>query len=107
MIKATIKTRSGLKVNITGTTFITDGVPGTFGIYNYRFKLKDLIPGDDIHADAVYKGGAIIRAHEVFETGTGSDGGGYIGCQGFSRAAWCALRKAAKAARAKKGTKKK
>ena len=98
----TIKSKERLKVHIGKTTFITDGVPDTFGTYNYRLKLSDLLDslesGDEIYADAVFPEGEERPAFETFETGRSFNGGGFIGCQIFSKAAWAVLMKAAKAA---------
>jgi hypothetical protein len=98
----TIKSKDRLKVHIGKTTFITDGVPDTFGSYNYRLKLSDLVDslesGNVIYADAVFPDGNERFAFEGFETGRSVGGGGFIGCQIFSKAAWAVLMKAAKTA---------
>jgi hypothetical protein len=103
----TIKSKDKLKVHIGKTTFITDGVPDTFSMYNYRLKLSDLVDslesGDKIWADAVHPTtGEECADRRPFETGRSFGGDGFIGCQTFGKAAWAILMKAAKVA-AKKG----
>ena len=114
-----IKTLAGLPVKLTKTTMQTDGIPRFFGLYDYRFNLKDIQPGKELkHTHGVSRNGATFRnLMDVdafgFETEI-DDGLLVIGCQTFGSAETRTLLKAARAARAaaavaktKKVTKKK
>lgn len=118
-----IKTLAGLPVKLTKTTMQTDGIPRFFGLYDYRFNLKDIQPGKELkHTHGVRRNGATFRNRmdsdafgfeTKFETKI-DDGLLVIGCQTFGSAETRTLLKAARAARAaaavaktKKVTKKK
>ena len=110
-----ITTKAGLKVKLTKTTMQTDGVPEFFGIFDYRFNLKDIKPDTFLRwTKGVYPEGSIFRNNQEdgFKVSEHDGGGLAIGCQVFAPTEAAIILKAARAARAaarktKKITKKK